>query len=69
MIDLIKNFETVLNGYYPTVSDYKMSSFQKRTIKALSSARYNAELYQMPYEIKALQKFWLKYRQPEWEGF
>lgn len=69
MIDKIRNFETVLNGYHPTVSDVKLSSFQKKSISLLSSLRYKIEFYNFPYEIKALQKFWLRYRQPEWEGF
>jgi len=69
MIDKIKNFETVLNGYYPTVSDVKLSSLKKKIISATSSLRYKLKLYDFPYEIKALQKFWLRYRQPEWEGF
>jgi len=69
MIDKIKNFETVLNGYYPTVSDVKLSSSKKKIISALSSLRYKLKVYDFPYEIKALQKFWLRYRQPEWEGF
>jgi radical SAM superfamily enzyme YgiQ (UPF0313 family) len=69
MIDYINNFETVLNGFYPTVSDYKISSFQRKTIRLLSSARFHSHFYAFPYEIKAAQKFWLRYRQPEWEGF
>ncbi|MBL0342347.1 MAG: B12-binding domain-containing radical SAM protein [Bacteroidetes bacterium] len=69
MIDLIMNFETVLNGYYPTVSDFKMSEFQRKFMKFFSTTRYHAGIYSLPYEIKALQKFWLRYRQPEWEGF
>lgn len=69
MVDKIRNFETVLNGYYPTVSDIKLSRFQKKTIKAISSWRYNRNFFTLPYEIKALQKFWLRYRQPELEGF
>lgn len=69
MIDRIKNFETVLNGYYPTVSDYKLTSFQKRVIKFFSGWRYKTGFYYLPYEIKILQRFWLKYRQPEIEGF
>ncbi len=69
MIDRIKNFETVLNGYYPTVSDIKLSSFKKKMISALSAMRYKWKVYDFPYEIKAVQKFWLRYRQPEWEGF
>ncbi|MFN0274522.1 MAG: B12-binding domain-containing radical SAM protein [Chitinophagales bacterium] len=69
MIDKIKNFETVLNGYYPTVSDIKLSANKKNIISAISGIRYKMKFYNYPYEIKALQKFWLKYRQPEIEGF
>ena len=68
MIDHIRNFETVLNGYYPTVSDIRLSSFQSRAIRTFSSFRYKKEIYSYPFEIKALQKIW-KYRQPEVEGF
>ncbi len=68
MIDKIRNFETVLNGYHPTVSDIRFKSWQKRLIKAWSGVRYNMGIYMFPYEIKALQKLW-KYRQPETEGF
>lgn len=69
MVNKIKNFETVLNGYYPTVSDTKLTSFQRKVIHAISSWRYKAGFYHYPYAIKALQKFWLRYRQPEIEGF
>lgn len=69
MVDKIKNFETVLNGYYPTVSDFKLSIVQRRIIKLLSLPRYKFDFYKSPYEIKLLQKLWLKYRQPEVEGF
>jgi len=69
VIDKIRNFETVLNAYYPTVSDIKLSSFQRRSISGLASVRYKLGVYDFPYELKALQRFWLKYRQPEKEGF
>ncbi|WP_337866862.1 radical SAM protein [Ignavibacterium sp.] len=69
MIDRIKNFETVLNGYSPTVSDYKLTPIQKKVIKFFSGWRYKTRFYYLPYEIKFLQHFWLKYRQPEIEGF
>jgi radical SAM superfamily enzyme YgiQ (UPF0313 family) len=69
MINKIKNFETVLNAYYPTVSDFKLTKVQLKTMKILSSIRYNTGFYILPYELKVLQKFWLKYRQPEIEGF
>ncbi|WP_405573844.1 B12-binding domain-containing radical SAM protein [Winogradskyella sp. Asnod2-B02-A] len=68
MIDKIQNFETVMNGYYPTVSDFKIKGYKKSILKLVSGYRYKYGVYQMPYEIKALHKIW-KYRQPEIEGF
>ena len=69
MVDKIKNFETVLNGYYPTVTDIKITPLQKKTMRLFSALRYHRKFYHYPYEIKALQKVWLKYRQPEQQGF
>ncbi|MBK6774293.1 MAG: B12-binding domain-containing radical SAM protein [Flavobacteriales bacterium] len=66
-VDRIRDFETVLNGYYPTVSDVKLSSFQRSTMRTLSALRYRTGMYRWPYELKAMQKLW-KYRQPEIEG-
>lgn len=68
MIDTIKNFETVLNGYYPTVSDFRIRGYKKQLLRLASGIRYKTGWYQYPYEIKALHKLW-KYRQPETEGF
>lgn len=68
MIDTIKNFETVLNGYYPTVSDFRIRGHKKQLLKIISGFRYKYNFYHYPYEIKALHKIW-KYRQPEIEGF
>jgi len=69
MVKKIRNFETVINSYYPTVSDFKLTHLQKKTMKVFSSLRYKRGIYNFPYELKVLQKFWLKYRQPEIEGF
>jgi radical SAM superfamily enzyme YgiQ (UPF0313 family) len=68
MINKIKDFEVVLNGYYPTVSDIRLSEAKRRFIRFLAGMRYKTGLYQWPYELKALQILW-KYRQPEIEGF
>ncbi|MFS8082366.1 MAG: B12-binding domain-containing radical SAM protein [Ginsengibacter sp.] len=68
MIDKIKNFEIVLNGYYPTVSDVQLNGFKRKIIHTLSAIRYKTNFYWKPYELKALQLLW-KYRQPEIEGF
>jgi anaerobic magnesium-protoporphyrin IX monomethyl ester cyclase len=68
MIRYIHDFETVIHAQYPTVSDYKLSRWQRKLIKIVSAARYKLNLFSYPYELKALMKFWLRYRQPEIQG-
>jgi anaerobic magnesium-protoporphyrin IX monomethyl ester cyclase len=68
MIDKIRNFETVLNAYHPTVSDIKLSFFKKLALKIAGGWRYKLKMYFLPKEIRLLQILW-KYRQPETEGF
>jgi len=68
MIDRIRNFETVLNGYYPTVSDIRMTSMKRKLMQLIAGMRYKINFYHYPYEIKLLQRVW-KYRQPEIQGF
>jgi len=68
MVNKIKNFETVLNGYYPTVSDFRIKGYKKNLLKLVSGYRYKYGCYKFPYEIKALHKLW-RYRQPEIQGF
>lgn len=68
MVDKIKNFETVLNARYPTVSDIRMNGMQRKLIRTFSDVRYRNQWYKFPYELKALQKLW-SYRQPEIQGF
>jgi len=68
MIDKIRNFETVLNGFYPTVSDIRLNSVKRRFIRTVAGLRYKTNFYRFPYEIKLLHRLW-KYRQPELQGF
>jgi anaerobic magnesium-protoporphyrin IX monomethyl ester cyclase len=68
MISKISNFETVLNGYYPTVSDIRLNNIKRRLIRKISGLRYKTNFYRFPYEIKLLHRIW-KYRQPEIQGF
>ncbi len=67
-VDKIRNFETVLNGVFPTATDIRLNDLKRKTIRLLAGLRYRTSLYQYPYEIKLLQRFW-KYRQPETAGF
>lgn len=68
MVDIIQNFETVLNGYYPTATDFRIRGFKKTVLRSVSWFRYKTGFYKWPYEIKLLHKVW-KYRQPEEQGF
>lgn len=68
MINKIKNFETVLNGYYPTATDFRVKGLKRWIMRNSSLLRYSSKIYAAPYEIKLMHKLW-KYRQPEIEGF
>ena len=68
MIDRIRNFETVLNGYYPTVSDIRLNKIKRKLMQMAAGTRYRLSFYKYPYEIKLLQRMW-RYRQPELQGF
>lgn len=67
-VDRIRDFETVLNGRFPTATDVQLSPIQRRAMSAISRWRYRTGVNRWPYEIKALQKIW-RYRRPEIEGF
>ena len=67
-ISKIRNFEKVLNAYYPTVSDLKIKGWKKDLLRKLGSWRYSSSFYDAPYEVRLAMKL-LRYRQPETEGF
>ena len=69
MVDRIRNFETVIHAYYPTATDIRLTQFQKQLIKRLAWFRYRFNFFKWPYELKVLQRYWMKYQQPEIEGF
>ncbi len=64
----VRNFETVINAYYPTVTDLRLTGGYRHLLKALSGWRYKLRFYDYPYELKALQRF-IHYRRPETMGF
>ncbi len=68
MVNRVKDFETVLNGYHPTVSDFRINKIKRFVLQGVSWWRYQTGVYNFPYEIKVLHRMW-KYRQPEIEGF
>ena len=64
----LHNFERVLNAYYPTTTDPKLTRLWRWVLKTVSSWRYHLRLYGYPLELRALQKF-LAYQRPDTSGF
>ena len=65
----VRNFEAVINAYYPTVTDLRLQgSAFKGLLRTLSGWRYKTDFDRWPYELKALQRV-VHYRRPETTGF
>lgn len=62
-----RNFERVLHGYFPTISDLRLTKFRRSVLRIASSWRYHGSVYALPWEVRALQRAF-RYRQPEIEG-
>jgi hypothetical protein len=64
----VRNFERVLNAYYPTVTDRRITPARRRLLRMISSLRYALKLYAAPYELRVLQRL-IHYQRPETTGF
>jgi anaerobic magnesium-protoporphyrin IX monomethyl ester cyclase len=68
IIRTIKNFETVLNAAFPSVSDFQIRGLRKIILMLPARFRYRVHFYSLPLELKILLKLF-HYRQAEQEGF
>jgi radical SAM superfamily enzyme YgiQ (UPF0313 family) len=64
----IRNFERVINAYYPTVTDARLTGLRRLLLRAAGAWRYALEWYDAPYELRALHRL-LHYQRPETTGF
>jgi radical SAM superfamily enzyme YgiQ (UPF0313 family) len=64
----VRNFERVLNAYYPTVTDVRLTGARRRVLRAASAWRYATQFYTAPLELRALQRV-MRYQRPETTGF
>jgi radical SAM superfamily enzyme YgiQ (UPF0313 family) len=64
----VRDFERVLNAYYPTATDAKLQGPWRMALKAASAWRYHTRFYTFPLELRALHKV-LAYQRPETTGF
>lgn len=64
----VRDFESVLNAYYPTVTDPRLTGPRRTALRLLGSWRYLTGLYRAPLELRFLQRL-IRYQRPETTGF
>jgi anaerobic magnesium-protoporphyrin IX monomethyl ester cyclase len=64
----VRNFERVLNAFYPTTTDRHLTPVRRAVLKAVSAWRYKLELYAAPLELRVLHRV-MRYQRPETTGF
>jgi radical SAM superfamily enzyme YgiQ (UPF0313 family) len=64
----VRNFERVLNAYYPTITDRRLTKARRLLLRVASAWRYAFEVYDAPLELRALQRL-VSYQRPETTGF
>ena len=64
----VRDFESVLNAYYPTVTDTRITPARRRLLRAASAWRYHTRAYAKPVELNLLQRAF-RYQRPETTGF
>ncbi len=64
----VRNFERVLNAYYPTVTDIGLDRLKRLLLRAASGFRYRLRFYHYPIELRVLQRLF-RYQRPETAGF
>lgn len=63
-----RNFERVLNAYYPTVTNTRLGAGARAVLRGASAWRYLLQWYAAPYELRALHRL-IRYQRPETTGF
>jgi hypothetical protein len=64
----VRDFETVLNAYYPTVTDSRLTPMRRRVLRAAAAWRYYSRAESRPFELNLLQRVF-HYQRPETTGF
>ncbi len=64
----MRNFERVLNAYYPTSTDVALNGVKRGILKVAGGWRYHTRLYGGALELRALQRLF-SYQRPETSGF
>ena len=64
----VRDFESVLNAYYPTVTDMRMTPARRTPAARGVGVALSREAYTRPLELNLLQRAF-RYQRPETTGF
>ncbi|MEW5986681.1 MAG: radical SAM protein [Chloroflexota bacterium] len=64
----LHDFERVINAYYPTSTDARLTGAWRAVLKTAAAWRYHTGFYRFPLELRALHKL-VAYQRPETSGF
>jgi hypothetical protein len=64
----VYDFERVLNAFYPTVTDRRLTPARRALLRVASAWRWGLRMYAAPYELRALHRL-IQYQRPETTGF
>ncbi|HLJ66371.1 MAG TPA: radical SAM protein [Chloroflexota bacterium] len=64
----VRNFERVLNAYYPTATNPRLRGVRRGALRAVSAWRWASGRYELPLELRALHRVFA-YQRPETTGF
>ncbi len=64
----VRNFERVLNAYYPTTTDLRLRGLKRLALRSLGGWRYKTGIYTLPLELRAFHRLF-QYQRPETSGF
>lgn len=64
----VRDFERVLNAFYPTSTDRRLTGAVRALLRTVSAWRYASRVYAAPFELQALQRL-VHYQRPETTGF
>lgn len=64
----VRDFERVLNAYYPTTTDVSLRGVKRALLRGLGAWRYKLRFYHQPLELRAFHRLF-HYQRPETAGF
>lgn len=64
----VRDFERVINAYYPTTTDMKLTGLRRTMLRTMGGWRYHLKFYEYPVELYAMQRLFA-YQRPETSGF